>query len=528
MRKFAIIAPLLSLAAGCGGFVLRRLEHIHVFDPITGLPARGALISHYLLALIAFFLLAACLFAAVTTSKKAPDDGFAKAFGTEFLFYPASLVIIGLVWFCGTILYIFGILGKDVLQTMNIYFILLSFLSAAATAFFAIEVYQQSQKKMPYALSIVPTLFFCFWLIWEYSQNAANPVLFVYVYQCLAIISAALCFYNISNFVYNKATPGKAIASFCSAIFFCAIALADDVGLGITLIYIAVIAAAAVHLFMLILNLKPKPEKVTKDDIKNAIEEAGLTGKAVCIHSSLSSFGKVVGGAKTVIDAFLEQGCTLLAPSFTYDYQVEMIEKLEQNAQLDTAEIFLENGTKKIYSPDTDEIASDMGAIPRAMVNTDGQIRGIHPINSFVALGHLAEELVYCQDFEDVYAPFRKLTMLQGYIVLIGVDLTKMTAIHYAEQLSGRKLFIRNALDTNGDRVRVRVGSCSEGFNNFAPKLEEIEKTITVGSSLWRIFPIGEVVKACTDAIREDADITRCDDNRCERCDDIIKGGPIE
>jgi len=106
------------------------------------------------------------------------------------------------------------------------------------------------------------------------------------------------------------------------------------------------------------------------------------------------------------------------------------------------------------------------------------------------------------------------------------VDLTKMTAIHYAEQLSGRELFIRWALGKDGSTIRLREGSCSEGFNNLLPIVTDLEKQITVGNSLWRIFSIDETIKACAEAIKNDRTITHCGDKDCIQCNDMQKGGP--
>lgn len=263
---------------------------------------------------------------------------------------------------------------------------------------------------------------------------------------------------------------------------------------------------------------------VTKDDISKAIKENGLSGKVVCVHSSLSSFGKVDGGADAVINAFLEEGCTLLAPSFSYDYVLPHAEIIEQNSFEENNQVELHT---RVYRSSTDEISSDMGAIPRAMVNRPGRYRGIHAINSFVALGPEAEELINCQTFEDIYAPYKKAIEKGGVIIMIGVGLTKMTAIHYAEQLSGRELFIRWALDENGNQARLREGSCSEGFERLAPVTSGMERQITVGNSLWRIFPIKEAVSAYAEAIRNDSGITHCANPDCIQCNDMEKGGPV-
>jgi aminoglycoside 3-N-acetyltransferase len=265
--------------------------------------------------------------------------------------------------------------------------------------------------------------------------------------------------------------------------------------------------------------------QVTQKIIRKVVEVSGLANKLVCIHSSLRSFGNVVGGSDSVINSFLELGCTLLAPSFTYDFQLPPMEDLAQNG-LDASMDDFES-TGQVYNPAINDITCEMGAIPRVMLNTAGRHRGIHPTNSFVALGSGAKALISCQTCEDVYAPFRKMMDEGGFIVLMGVDLTKMTAIHYAEQLSGRKLLIRWALDINGVPVRIREGSCSEGFNNLHPFVAEFETQITVGNSLWRIFPIYETVHACAEAIKENSGITHCGDVNCACCNDMQKGGPV-
>jgi len=168
-----------------------------------------------------------------------------------------------------------------------------------------------------------------------------------------------------------------------------------------------------------------------------------------------------------------------------------------------------------------------MGAVPRAMLNMPGRYRGNHPTNSFVALGPEAEELIKCQSYEDVYGPFKYMMEKNGKIILMGVGLNKMTAIHHAENLAGRELLIRWALDKNGNPARIREGSCSEGFEMLAPVISKYEQCIKVGDSLWRIYPIYETVHACAEKIKQDSNSTHCDNEKCVCCNAMQKGGPI-
>jgi aminoglycoside 3-N-acetyltransferase len=102
-------------------------------------------------------------------------------------------------------------------------------------------------------------------------------------------------------------------------------------------------------------------------------------------------------------------------------------------------------------------------------------VRGNHPLNSFSAIGPLADELIRTQSLLNVYGPLQALYKHPAtYMVLIGVDLTKATPIHFAEEKAGRRLFRRWAKLLDGTVHEVAVGSCSEGFNNLAPAVKEL------------------------------------------------------
>lgn len=268
---------------------------------------------------------------------------------------------------------------------------------------------------------------------------------------------------------------------------------------------------------------------VAQKDICNAAYSSGLAGCPLCIHSSLSSFGKVDGGAEAVIKGLLDANCTVMVPAFAYIYGVNPPENdrplrngMDYDSIDDSGEI-----NKLIYSPQSKIIHESMGAIPEALINMEGSIRGDNPLNSFAAIGPDAQRLIEGQGTDDVYAPLKELCRINGFIVMMGVGLTKLTALHLAEHIAGRNLFIRWANDRDGKPVRVRVGSCSNGFEKLEQVLAPIEKQVKVGDSLWRIYSAVELVKLAAKAIRENPAITRCNDDGCERCRDAIAGGPV-
>jgi aminoglycoside N3'-acetyltransferase len=267
---------------------------------------------------------------------------------------------------------------------------------------------------------------------------------------------------------------------------------------------------------------------VTAHDIAAGLRRLRLTGKPVCLHSSLSSFGTVVGGTDSVVDAFLEEGCTLMVPSFSWRFAVLPTEGLrparnawdyEQPRALEVA--------PATYSAETTEIDRRMGAIPAAVVARPGHARGGHPLCSFTALGPRGEEAVAPQTWDDVYAPLQWLTDNDGVVLLAGVGLTSMTLVHYAEQLAGRTLFRRWVLDDDGVTRMVPVGSCSNGFEALAPLLASLSTATLVGTSSWVAYRASTALATLVGAIRDRSEVTRCADSECVRCRDSVAGGPL-
>jgi len=256
MRISAFFAPFFTILAGIAGFYLRSSEILNVFDPVTGLPGRNAETTFWLIILSIIFMTAIIVFAVNASLKHKALKGFENAFGTDPLFYPIIFTLMGITWIVGTYMYFMYLNRINAFTPNDIYFILFSTVTAISVAFFAIQIYQDSRKKTTYILSVVPTVFMCFWLITMYRHNASNPVLLSYVYQCIAIIASALSFYFTSGFLYGKPAPGKSIVSYYAAIYFCAVTLADNHPPGIKLIFFTLIIANIVQSSMLLRNLQ--------------------------------------------------------------------------------------------------------------------------------------------------------------------------------------------------------------------------------------------------------------------------------
>jgi aminoglycoside N3'-acetyltransferase len=268
---------------------------------------------------------------------------------------------------------------------------------------------------------------------------------------------------------------------------------------------------------------------VTRQEIQQALRALGVSGQAVCLHSSLRSFGHVVGGAEAVVRAFMDEGCTVLVPTFSSVFEVAPPPHLqfERNGWDYGVTRPPARSSERVYSPEALDIDRDMGAIPAAVIGWANHVRGNHPLDSFTAVGPRAFDLIAGQAPSDVYAPLAALARMGGSVLLMGVGLERMTLLHLAEKQAGRRLFRRWANDTRGQPAAVEVGGCSEGFGKFEPYLRPVMRRTNVGPSRWTLLPASQSLARAAAAIRADAQLTHCGVETCERCNDAVRGGPI-
>ena len=263
-------------------------------------------------------------------------------------------------------------------------------------------------------------------------------------------------------------------------------------------------------------------------DVRVAIDRLGLADAVVCVHSSLSSFGVLRGGAPAFVDAVLAEGCTMVVPSFSWDtsYELPNEPQPERNGWDREAEPTAGYRSRP-YDRMSTVIDRGMGAIAAEVLRRPGHTRGDHPLCSFAAVGPRAEEMTRHQAIGRVFAPLEEVAANGGSVLLVGLGLERLTLVHLAEQRAGRTLFRRWARTTDGDVVATDVGGCSEGFGKLAPRIADLATSITVGDSVWTAYPAAEVLGALERVIRSEPELTMCDDPACGRCQASVAGGPM-
>jgi len=157
-----------------------------------------------------------------------------------------------------------------------------------------------------------------------------------------------------------------------------------------------------------------------------------------------------------------------------------------------------------------------MGSLPEALRKHPSATRTAHPILSFAGVN--ADLMLFTQTLYEPLAPIRALAEQDGWVVLINVDHTVNTSIHYAEKLTGRKQFIRWALA--GDRVVEcpNYPGDSLGFLAIEPHLNSDTRRVPVGEGFIQAVPLQGLFEVVQRLIKKDPLALLCERLDCERC----------
>lgn len=253
-------------------------------------------------------------------------------------------------------------------------------------------------------------------------------------------------------------------------------------------------------------------------NLKAAFEELSLADNPVIAHASLKKLGLIHGGAETVLRAMLDSFGAVVMPTHTYHTMV-------------TPKVGPpNNGIKYDNETDTNKVSAEpfhpnmpvdkmMGILPETLRNHPDAQRTSHPILSFAGIG--ADDALDTQTLYEPLAPVGALAEQDGWVLLIGVDHTVNTSIHYAERLAGRKQFIRWAL------VHERVLECpnfpgdSSGFQAIEEYIKPYARHVDVGKGSVQAVPLNRLLNIVVELIKKDPLALLCEQTDCERCNAV-------
>jgi len=252
---------------------------------------------------------------------------------------------------------------------------------------------------------------------------------------------------------------------------------------------------------------------MTVDEVMEVLRPLRLEGGQVVVHSSLSAFGRVDGGAVGLCQALCRlvgEGGTILMPAFTY---TETLLPLGPP-----------RGRPVSYHLDL-PVSREIGAVAEAFRRLPGVVRSSHPTHSFAAWGRQARDVLSTQRDNNLLGPLKKINLMQGHVLLLGTALHSATIIHLAEErLEMPYLERRTAvrINTSGHEERVvleKVPGCSLAFDRLEAALEPgkyLSQPLPRGEA--RKIPMRYLLNLATSALDRQPDVFLCGREECESC----------
>lgn len=245
---------------------------------------------------------------------------------------------------------------------------------------------------------------------------------------------------------------------------------------------------------------------VTAEQIAQGALAAGvLPGSILLVHSSLSSLGRVEGGAQAVIDGLLDavgrQG-TVAFPTFTGSAQ-------------------LSADNPPVFRPHIDPCWT--GTIPETARQRPDALRSLGPTHSVCAIGARAAWLTRgherCATPCGEGSPFHKLAQSGGKVLFIGVTLSCCTFFHHVEEMAGAPyVCVPEAVAARvilQDRtvieapLRIHVYGPARDYPKFEPEL--IERGLltlgTAGNATLRVLRAGPFCELMIPRVRQEPGI---------------------
>ncbi len=243
---------------------------------------------------------------------------------------------------------------------------------------------------------------------------------------------------------------------------------------------------------------------IRKEQLVADLKRLGLQpGDIVLVHSSLSSIGRVEGGADSVIEALLEvlgPSGTLAFPSFHW---------------------------MQPYDPN---LPSKMGVISERFRTWPGVVRGFHATHPVNAIGPQADALlkdhIESPTSSGPETPFGRLIEFGGKILLLGVDNDRNTTMHTIEQIvEASYLTDRDAtyLDAAGQvqmiHLKLNPGPHRD-FIGLDPALRRSGAQVMgkVGGAVARLIDARKMHDLMLEGFQYDPALVLCDNPNCADC----------
>lgn len=119
-----------------------------------------------------------------------------------------------------------------------------------------------SSRKLVCYITVIPIIFFCWWLVSIYKINANNPVTWEYGPEAFAVILSIIAFFRAAGFPFGTANPWRSMFFSMLAAAVDIMVLADTRYIGLQVMFFASAMMLTLYNWVLITNMLRRPKVV--------------------------------------------------------------------------------------------------------------------------------------------------------------------------------------------------------------------------------------------------------------------------
>ena len=220
MRKIALTFTVTTLVLGVFGAFFRWLQLMNAFDKETGFPIPGAGVT---VVLIVYCVLAAAAICLLTVLWLRRYESDRDAAGALKCFNALPQVLgwaLGVAFAAASCVVLFSA-GQSPTPLLQRLFGAFGILGGLSIPFLFGKRDSSGAGPMGRTAAVVITLFFCFWMVFDYKSIYADPIVWNYAFEVLAIIASGAALYFVAAFFYGVGKPTQTLIALQLGAFLC-------------------------------------------------------------------------------------------------------------------------------------------------------------------------------------------------------------------------------------------------------------------------------------------------------------------
>ncbi len=239
---------------------------------------------------------------------------------------------------------------------------------------------------------------------------------------------------------------------------------------------------------------------ISKDDICEGLRKLGVcSGDTILVHSSLSSFGFVIGAEVALYEALKEtvgKNGTIVVASQSADNTdpTNWLNPAVPDEWLNEIKEKMPEYNSLCYN------TMNMGRLVNMVLQDKKSTRSNHPNSSFAAVGKNARKICKVHDLQPAFGrntPLGYLYKNGAKVLLLGVGYYNSTCFHLSEVLSNKNKTEKNGARFNGKWVDyIDFEYINDDFDSLGFAMEEeIEvKKMVIGLAECKCFNLHDAV----------------------------------